>query len=44
VGPEPIGSGATAAGQADGNSPDNPKEAIREFLSTWLGTNRGKSK
>jgi DEAD/DEAH box helicase domain-containing protein len=44
VGPEPMGAGATAAGQADGNSPDNPKEAIREFLSTWLGTNRGKSK
>jgi len=44
VGPEPIGAGATAAGQADGNSPDNPKEAIREFLGTWLGTNRGKSK
>jgi len=44
VGPEPMGAEAAAAGQADGNRPDNPKEAIREFLSTWLGTDTAKSR
>ena len=44
VGIEPMGAEAGGPERAAGIRPDNPKVAIRGFLSTWLGRNTGKGK